>query len=62
MKALLFVLILMLPAVAFAEPDISFENPVHDFGVAKQGDMLTHTFEFSNTGTGDLAIEHVSAS
>lgn len=62
MKAILFVLILMLPAVAFAEPRIAFENPVHDFGAAAQGDVLTHTFAFSNTGTDELVIESVSAS
>jgi hypothetical protein len=62
MKVALIVLILLLPGFAFAEPGISFQNPVHDFGVAKPGDVLTPTFEFSNTGTDELIIEHVSAS
>ncbi len=62
MKNILIVLIMLLPAVAFGEPLISFENGVHDFGVARQGDVLAHTFEFSNAGTDDLAIENVSAS
>jgi len=47
---------------AFAEPSISFEDKTVDFGDVNQGDLLEHTFVFSNDGTDVLVIEKVTAS
>jgi len=59
MKIMILALILVLPALAYAEPSIQFEDPSHDFGEVQQGLQLEHTFEFENTGTEDLIISRV---
>ena len=41
---------------------ITFDNNTFDFGKAKEGDVLEHTFEFTNTGTKPLYIHDVSVS
>ena len=35
---------------------IEFEESVHDFGSITQGEKVTHTFKFKNTGEADLVI------
>lgn len=35
---------------------------IHEFGNIKQGDIVEHVFEFTNTGTEDLQIQGTSAS
>ncbi len=62
MKALVLIVFLLLPIVASGEPVIIFEDPVHDFGPVKEGDILHHTFQVSNSGTDDLLIEKVITS
>ena len=62
MKKIIFVLVAFFPALAWAEPAITFHTEKHDFGSVRQGDRLEYTFEFSNTGTNDLVIENVNTS
>lgn len=40
-------------------PAISFESTEHNFGDIKQGDVVEHTFTFTNTGNQPLIIERV---
>ncbi|MHC2990546.1 hypothetical protein OB13_02720 [Pontibacter sp. HJ8] len=40
-------------------PAISFETKEHNFGDIVQGDVVEHTFTFTNTGTQPLVIERV---
>jgi hypothetical protein len=41
---------------------ITFKTNNYDFGKIKQGDKVTHEFEFTNTGTAPLIISNASAS
>ena len=41
---------------------ISFENMEYDFGTINEGDIIEHTFTFSNTGESPLLIEKATAS
>ncbi len=41
-------------------PAVSFAAPVHDFGRRRGGDDITHTYRFTNTGTGSLEILRVA--
>ncbi|MFD2513897.1 DUF1573 domain-containing protein [Pontibacter locisalis] len=43
-------------------PVISFAETTYDFGTVKQGEVVEHTFEFTNTGKSPLIIESASAS
>ena len=36
---------------------ISFENPVFDFGIIEEGEIIDHKFEFVNSGTAPLKIK-----
>ncbi|MDT8308970.1 MAG: DUF1573 domain-containing protein [Bacteroidales bacterium] len=42
-------------------PKIVFENPTFDFGTAKTGDVVKHTFSFTNQGLSDLIIHRTQA-
>lgn len=44
------------------EPVISFINKIWDFGTIIDGELVEHTFRFTNTGTKDLVISSASAS
>lgn len=37
-------------------PMFEFENPVLEFGKISQGEKVTHSFRFKNSGEGDLII------
>lgn len=37
-------------------PNFSFEKEAHDFGKIIQGEKVTHSFKFKNTGGSDLII------
>jgi hypothetical protein len=52
----------MLTGVAYAGPDIEFEQLRHDFGHVKHGEILTYEFRFTNRGDEDLIIEKVAPS
>ncbi|MBC5774485.1 DUF1573 domain-containing protein [Pontibacter sp. KCTC 32443] len=43
-------------------PVITFKETVYDFGTVKQGEVVNHTFTFTNTGKEPLIIENASAS
>lgn len=43
-------------------PVISFAETTYDFGTIKQGDVVEHTFKFTNTGKSPLIIESATAS
>ncbi|NOZ24701.1 MAG: DUF1573 domain-containing protein [Nitrospirae bacterium] len=58
----LLVPLLMASKAVLAEPVISFADKTVDFGDVNQGDLLEHTFVFSNDGTDVLVIEKVTAS
>jgi hypothetical protein len=41
--------------------EITFETPTHNFGTVVDGDMVKHTFKFTNTGDKDLVLFSVNA-
>ncbi len=43
-------------------PVMTFAKAEHDFGDIKPGDVVKHTFEFTNTGKSPLLIENATAS
>ncbi len=43
----------------FAE--ITFQQMKYDFGTIEEGDVISHTFKFFNTGTGSLIISDATA-
>ena len=43
-------------------PKIEFDHIDYDFGEATDGDIITHKFEFKNTGKSDLIIRKVKSS
>ena len=42
-------------------PVISFAETTYDFGTVKQGEVVEHTFKFTNTGKSPLVIESATA-
>jgi len=62
MKKLAIILLLCFPALAYANPAITFENESHNFGHVAQGQLLEYSFDFSNTGTEELVIQRISPS
>jgi hypothetical protein len=56
------------PASANAEagvenlPEMTFDNPHHDFGKIKAGEKVTFGFTFKNTGKSDLIISDAKGS
>lgn len=45
-----------------AAPLMAFEETVFDFGTVTEGDILKHTFSFTNTGNAPLVIVNAKAS
>lgn len=43
-------------------PVLTFEKTIHDFGKVVQGERLSYTFKFKNTGKSNLIISNTSAS
>jgi hypothetical protein len=41
--------------------EITFETPTHNFGTVVDGDMVKHSFKFTNTGDKDLVLFGVNA-
>ena len=45
-----------------AKPAFNFPETSFDFGTIKSGDVVTHEFEFSNSGNADLVISEAKGS
>lgn len=45
-----------------ALPEITFDAEMHDFGRLTEGETISYSFHFRNTGKGDLVISHCSSS
>jgi len=43
-------------------PAITFDKMEHDFGKVIQGEIVSYSFKFKNTGKADLVIANISAS
>ncbi len=51
------------PAASSANaPAFTFKETEYDFGTIKEGEIVEHTFEFTNSGKSPLIIESASAS
>ena len=61
MNFLVFILLLLFPALVQAEPAIVFNTEQHDFGAVQQGAELEFAFEFRNNGSEELIIEQLKA-
>jgi hypothetical protein len=42
-------------------PEITFEKTTHDYGRLIQGEKVSYSFKYTNTGTADLLISNVTA-
>lgn len=72
MKKMLMVAALLISAVAvYAQsattaskngPVLTWDKSTHDFGNIVQGDVVEHTFKFTNTGNEPLVITNVQVS
>ena len=60
MKRFIFaIVILLFPALAFAQPSIVFDTVMHDFGIVEKGGVLEFGFDYRNEGTEDLEINKI---
>ncbi|MCF6178260.1 MAG: DUF1573 domain-containing protein [Geopsychrobacter sp.] len=64
MQKLLFLLLfqLILPLTVFAAPEITTQTLTYDFDEVPQGDKVSYTFSFKNSGDEILEISSVSSS
>jgi len=53
---------IFLPALCFSQPVIKFDSEGHDAGIITQGDIIEHTFAFTNEGDEELIIEKLTSS
>ena len=44
------------------QPQIKFETDMHDFGEVAEGEKVSFTFKFTNTGKGPLVITGIASS
>ena len=58
-KIIFAAFLLLLPAIAFAQPSIVFDMEQHDFGTIEKAGVLEFSFDFRNEGTEDLEINKV---
>jgi hypothetical protein len=56
-KFILLAFLFVLPSIAYAQPSIVFDAESYDFGTVTQGDAIEHSFDFTNAGDKELAIE-----
>jgi len=47
---------------AAGAPAFEFAETTHDFGTINEGEVVEHTFQFTNTGEAPLVIQNTSAS
>lgn len=62
MRKILIILILLLPALAYAQPSIKIGSDSYNFGDVTSGAQLEHVFEIKNNGTEVLVIKKVTGS
>lgn len=43
-------------------PEITFDKDFHDFGKISEGEKVTYSFRFKNTGNGNLIVQTASGS
>ena len=55
-QGIILLIILMVPALSYAQPEIKFDTESYDLGIVTQ-EITMHSFEFRNTGTSELIIE-----
>lgn len=53
---------LCFPALAYANPVITFESESHYFGHVVHGELLEYAFEYTNAGTEELVIQRIEPS
>jgi len=58
-KIIFAAFLLLLPAIALAQPLIVFDTEQHDFGTVEKTGTLEFSFDFRNEGTEDLEINKV---
>ena len=58
---IILIFVMVLPTAAFAQPQITFDTEVYDFGIVSGDKPLQHTFEVTNSGTEDLIIQKLYA-
>ncbi len=61
-KILLLIILIVFPAICFAQPSIVFDKERQDFGEVKKGTELEYTFEFVNNGNEELIISKIITS
>ncbi|MAN26688.1 MULTISPECIES: DUF1573 domain-containing protein [Mesonia] len=49
-------------ANAEGTPEMKFEEEMYDFGTINEGDVVEHTFKFTNTGDSPLVISNAKGS
>ena len=54
---LLIFFMLLVPAVSYAVPSITFDAEIKHFDAVTAGEIIEHVFEVRNTGDSDLIIE-----
>lgn len=62
LKAIITLILLLIPGLSYAFPAIDFPELKHAFGTVGQEGKIEHFFEFLNGGDQDLIIEKVTAS
>ena len=64
MKKVYFLLLFIFcMLILFATPEITFKEPIYDFGdVYEKDGPVEHEFEFTNTGDEPLELKRVKAS
>ena len=60
-KSIILMIVLLIPAVALGQPQITFDNEIYDFGIVVGSLLLEHSFEVRNEGTEDLIIRKLDA-
>ncbi len=49
-------------AEAMAKTNVNFSSEEYDFGQVKDGEIVRHTFKFTNTGSNPLVVQRAKAS
>lgn len=59
MKTIFLLMLLLMPLVSYAQPNIIFDNESYDFGTVTKKDIIECAFEFKNTGDEELVIDKI---